>query len=302
MCCGHKICLPKGRKSDPHTLDMERFRSEVAALMSGAAAAPVPSIPRKDAEDRPTIRRGATGNPIFLVKGPAQARLRRTAGGWRLRPLTEAAMRRFQRAHGLVPTASSVRGPEGARHRGDRPLMSADLVSVVGIDGPPPCGTVPRCPARSLHRRRAGARPALVLRPRRAARPLRAVDHRLYRAHARPLPCGMKAGEPSQAGVLLRLTMESLAECGGYDEADSAAAWTRISSRLTARRCRAPAATPASRSARPGASASGRPALGPGGRQRRHHRGRQSARWRSRCATPSTPPHFCRRRHPQHRC
>lgn len=104
MCCGHKeYALPKGRKSDPHTLDMERFRSEVAALMSGAAA-PVPSIPRKDAEDRPTIRRGATGNPIFLVK-EVQRKLgfgaQQVDGAFG--PLTEAAMRRFQRAHGLVP-------------------------------------------------------------------------------------------------------------------------------------------------------------------------------------------------------
>ena len=39
-----------------------------------------------------------------------------------------------------------------------------------------------------------------------------------------PMPdhyhAGMKAGESSQAGVLLRLTLESLADCGGYDEAD----------------------------------------------------------------------------------
>ena len=39
-----------------------------------------------------------------------------------------------------------------------------------------------------------------------------------------PMPdhyhAGMKAGESSQAGVLLRLTLESLAERGGYDEAD----------------------------------------------------------------------------------
>lgn len=39
-----------------------------------------------------------------------------------------------------------------------------------------------------------------------------------------PMPdhyhAGMQAGESSQAGVLLRLTLESLAECGGYDEAD----------------------------------------------------------------------------------
>ena len=31
---------------------------------------------------------------------------------------------------------------------------------------------------------------------------------------------GMKAGQPSQAGVLLRLTLQSLVECGAYDEAD----------------------------------------------------------------------------------
>lgn len=31
---------------------------------------------------------------------------------------------------------------------------------------------------------------------------------------------GMKAGQASQAGVLLRLTLESLVACGGYDEAD----------------------------------------------------------------------------------
>ena len=39
-----------------------------------------------------------------------------------------------------------------------------------------------------------------------------------------PMPdhyhAGMKAGESSQAGVLLRLTLESLAKRGGYDEAD----------------------------------------------------------------------------------
>ena len=79
------------------------IRSEVAALMSGATA-PVPPIPRKDAEDRPTIRRGAAGNPIFLVK-EIQRKLGFTARqvDGSFGPLTEAAMRRFQRAHGLVP-------------------------------------------------------------------------------------------------------------------------------------------------------------------------------------------------------
>jgi ADP-ribosylglycohydrolase len=31
---------------------------------------------------------------------------------------------------------------------------------------------------------------------------------------------GMKAGQHSQSGVLLRLTLESLVDCGSYDEAD----------------------------------------------------------------------------------
>ena len=42
--------------------------------------------------------------------------------------------------------------------------------------------------------------------------------------YAAPMPdhyhAGMKAGESSQAGALLRLMLESLADCGGYDEAD----------------------------------------------------------------------------------
>lgn len=42
--------------------------------------------------------------------------------------------------------------------------------------------------------------------------------------YAAPMPdhyhAGMKAGESSQAGLLLRLTLESLADCGAYDEGD----------------------------------------------------------------------------------
>src|SRR5262245_25968679 len=34
MCCGHKEYAP-GRKIDPHTLDMNRFRTDVAAIMRG---------------------------------------------------------------------------------------------------------------------------------------------------------------------------------------------------------------------------------------------------------------------------
>lgn len=104
MCCAHReYAQPQGRKNDPHSLDMDQFRTEVAAIMNGVTPTPAP-IPRADVEDRPTIRRGSENNPLFLVKviqrklGFASAKVDGAFG-----PLTEAAMRRFQRAHGLVP-------------------------------------------------------------------------------------------------------------------------------------------------------------------------------------------------------
>ena len=41
------------------------------------------------------------------------------------------------------------------------------------------------------------------------------TDPRPERYHS-----GLKAGQPSQAGIILALTLRSLVECGGYDEAD----------------------------------------------------------------------------------
>src|SRR5262249_42029762 len=89
MCCGHKeYALPQGRKTDP-TFNMTDFRSQVAAIM--ADAAPAPSvIPAADSEGRPTLRRGATGDVGVTVSGTFDAN-------------TEAAVREFQRDHGLVP-------------------------------------------------------------------------------------------------------------------------------------------------------------------------------------------------------
>ena len=97
MCCGHKeYALPAGRKIDP-TLDMVEFRSQVAAILGGTA--PPPNlIPATDSEDRPTLRRGSRGDPVKLV----QTRLHLDADGI-FGPATEAAMRQFQRDHGLVP-------------------------------------------------------------------------------------------------------------------------------------------------------------------------------------------------------
>src|SRR5262245_61072794 len=97
MCCGHKeYALPVGRKPDP-TFDMDDFRFRVAAIMAGTA--PRPSmIPAVDSESRPTLRRGARGDLVTQV----QAKLQIDADG-SYGPVTEAALRQFQRDHGLVP-------------------------------------------------------------------------------------------------------------------------------------------------------------------------------------------------------
>ena len=97
MCCGHKeYALPIGRKSDP-TFDMDEFRQQVASIMAGTA--PLPSvIPAVDSENRRTLRRRATGELVELV----QTKIGIAATG-RFDGSTEAAVRKFQRDHGLVP-------------------------------------------------------------------------------------------------------------------------------------------------------------------------------------------------------
>jgi peptidoglycan hydrolase-like protein with peptidoglycan-binding domain len=104
FCAGHKeYALPKGRKDDPD-FDMNAFRLSVAAIMSGTAPAPTlipaaepPAAPGAPA-GRPTLRRGATGELVNQV----QAKVGVDADG-KFGPKTEAAVRAFQRAHGLVP-------------------------------------------------------------------------------------------------------------------------------------------------------------------------------------------------------
>ncbi len=97
MCCGHKeYALPVGRKPDP-TFDMDDFRVQVASIMAGTA--PLPSvIPAVDSDDRPTLRRGATGDLVELI----QEKIGITETG-RFDAITEAAVRQFQRDRGLVP-------------------------------------------------------------------------------------------------------------------------------------------------------------------------------------------------------
>jgi peptidoglycan hydrolase-like protein with peptidoglycan-binding domain len=61
--------------------------------------APLPSvIPAVDADNRPTLRRGAKGDLVQLV----QTKVGIPATG-SFDANTEAAVRRFQRDHGLVP-------------------------------------------------------------------------------------------------------------------------------------------------------------------------------------------------------
>ena len=97
MCCGHKeYALPSGRKIDP-TFDMDDFRFKVGAIMGGFAPAPS-VVPATDVRGRTTLRRGATGPLVAFV----QASLGIDPDG-KFGPITEAAVRRFQREHGLVP-------------------------------------------------------------------------------------------------------------------------------------------------------------------------------------------------------
>lgn len=97
MCCGHgEYALPVGRKVDP-SFDMDDFRRQVSAIMSGIAPLP-PIIPSVDSRNRPTLRRGDRGDLVALIQSTVGVRSTSTFDG-----ITEAAVRTFQRANGLVP-------------------------------------------------------------------------------------------------------------------------------------------------------------------------------------------------------
>lgn len=97
MCAGHKeFALPAGRKDDP-LLDMDAFRVAVAGIMAGTV--PVhPAIPAADPGGRPTMRRGGTGALVRTLQGRIGEPVDGVFGAH-----TEAAVRAWQAAHGLVP-------------------------------------------------------------------------------------------------------------------------------------------------------------------------------------------------------
>jgi peptidoglycan hydrolase-like protein with peptidoglycan-binding domain len=105
MCCGHKEWRPTGpnAKIDPHTIDMSVFRADVKLLMSGKTP-PGPLIAAIDDKNRPTLTRGSKAENVKTLQGKLGLPKDGMFG-----PGTEAALREFQRANGLVP--DGIAGP-----------------------------------------------------------------------------------------------------------------------------------------------------------------------------------------------
>lgn len=112
FCAGHKeYARPRGRKPDPG-FDMIRFRSSVEAILNGSAPPPVLIPPVEPARPdgtpgRPTLRRGDTGEFVRQLQMKLGVTPDATAT---FGPQTEAAVRSFQRQHGLVP--DGIVGPK----------------------------------------------------------------------------------------------------------------------------------------------------------------------------------------------
>ena len=109
FCCGHKEYAPL-RKDDPD-LDMNVFRSSVAAILSGTIPAPTlipavePAPPAGVPAPRPTLRRPTKGELVKKVQMKVGVNVDGKFG-----PKTEAAVRTFQHKHGLVP--DGIVGPK----------------------------------------------------------------------------------------------------------------------------------------------------------------------------------------------
>jgi hypothetical protein len=106
FCAGHKEWAKdrkKNKKSDP-TFDMDKFRARVLALLNAGVPPlkPVPGAEPPDASGapgRPTLRRGDDHDFAEVI----QEILGVFPTSRHFGPRTEAAVREFQRGHGLVP-------------------------------------------------------------------------------------------------------------------------------------------------------------------------------------------------------
>lgn len=105
-CCGHReYALPSGRKSDPN-ISMDQFRLRVATILSGVDPPMLIPAVESGGRSRPTLRRGESGQFVTEL----QQRLGMPDGPAVFGPKTEAAVRAFQRQHGMVP--DGIVGPK----------------------------------------------------------------------------------------------------------------------------------------------------------------------------------------------
>jgi N-acetyl-anhydromuramyl-L-alanine amidase AmpD len=106
-CCGHReYARPSGRKSDPN-LEMDDFRRSVAAILGGTVAPPAP-IPTVEplGQARRTLRRGDVGAMVAALG----MKLSVSGASETFDGAMEAAVRQFQRQHGMVP--DGIVGPK----------------------------------------------------------------------------------------------------------------------------------------------------------------------------------------------
>ncbi|UYY76639.1 N-acetylmuramoyl-L-alanine amidase [Sphingomonas sp. R1] len=134
LCCGHKEWAP-GRKNDP-LFDMAGFRAKVQLLLSGRT--PPPPIAAVDDRNRPTLRRGMRGDTVRDLQKALGLELDGIFGG-----ATEAAVRAWQRRHGLVP--DGIVGPR-AWEVLDQPVADTQamlaVVQQAPVDPSPPASQV----------------------------------------------------------------------------------------------------------------------------------------------------------------
>jgi peptidoglycan hydrolase-like protein with peptidoglycan-binding domain len=137
MCAGHKEYAPN-RKPDPH-FDMNEFRATVAAFMNSTAppalipGTETPDHPKKGAAPRPTLRRGSSGDMVKQVQ--EKVGVVHTDGVFGSK--TEAAVRDFQRARGMVP--DGIVGPNTwAILDQPEPMIGNPLGEIIGTPVPSP--------------------------------------------------------------------------------------------------------------------------------------------------------------------